>query len=173
MSWNLVPLFKRDFGFFDRQRDLFGDWVKEFDDEWKSMNFEDSKMRFDVELERIRKDLFKLDSGSSMLQVENPFITDPTGNKKLSLRFDCSQFKPEEISVKTMDKRLCIHAKHTEESPGRKVYREFTREYTLPQKVDPLRLTSTLSKDGVLQVEAPAPASVDAPREYLIPIEKL
>lgn len=163
----------RDFGFFDRQRDLFSTWLKEFDDDWKSMDFEASRSRFDRQLEQIRKDLFKLDTGSSMLKVDSPFITDPTGKKKLSLRFDCSQFKPEEISVKTMDKRLCVHAKHVEESPGRKVYREFTRDYTLPQAVDPLCLTSTLSKDGVLQIEAPAPLSVEAPREFLIPIEKL
>lgn len=173
MSWKIVPLFKRDFGFFDRQRDLFSDWVKEFDDEWKSMDFESSRLKFDRELEKIKRDLFKLDTGSSMLKVDRPFVTDPTGNKKLALRFDCTEFKPEEISVKTMDNRLCVHAKHTEESPGRKVYREFTKEYTLPKSVDPLRLTSTLSKDGVLMVEAPAPASVDAPREFLIPIEKL
>jgi len=168
-----VPLSRRDFGFFDRQRDLFSDWVKEFDEEWRSMNFDESRKRFDRELERIKADLFRLDTGSSMLKVEQPFITDPCGAKKLSLRFDCSQFKPEEISVKTMDKRLCVHAKHTEESPGRKVYREFTREYTLPEKIDPLTLTSILSKDGVLQIEAPAPASIEAPREHLIPIEKL
>nr|WEY03231.1 heat shock protein [Tapes dorsatus] len=173
MSWSLVPLLKRDFGFFDRQRDLFPDWVKEFDDEWKMMDIESSRSRFDRELERLKKDLFKLDTGSSMLSVERPFVTDTVGNKKLSLRFDCSQFRPEEISVKTMDKRLCVHAKHTEESPGRKVYREFTREYTLPNNIDPLRLSSILSKDGVLQIEAPAPAGVDAPREFLVPIDKL
>lgn len=173
MSWKLVPMLTRDFGFFDRQRDLFSDWVKKFDDEWREMTLEDSRSRFDMELERIRKDMFKLDTGSSMLKVDRPFVTDPAGNKKLSLRFDCSQFKPEEISVKTMDNRLCVHAKHTEESPGRKVYREFTREYTLPEKVDPLRLTSTLTSDGVLQIESPAPPSVEAPREHLIPIEKL
>ena len=52
-------------------------------------------------------------------------------------------------------------------------FREFTREYTLPNDIDALRLSSSLSKDGVLQIEAPAPASVHAPREWLIPIEKL
>lgn len=126
-----------------------------------------------MEVERIRKDMFKLDTGPQMLQVEKPFVTDPIGNKKLALRFDVAGFKPEEIQVKTMDKRLCVHAKHTEESPGRKVYREFTREYTLPNDIDALRLSSSLSKDGVLQIEAPAPPSVHAPREWLIPIEKL
>jgi len=173
MSWSLVPLEFRNIGFFDRQRDLFGDWMKKFDDDWAVMDFDSSRKRFDLELEQIKKDMFKLDSGSSMLKVEQPFVTDATGQKKLSLRFDCAQFKPEEISIKTMDKRLCVHAKHVEESPGRKVYREFTREYTLPQHIDPIKLTSTLSKDGVLQIEAPAPASVTAPKEYLVPIEKL
>lgn len=168
-----MPLLKRDFGFFDRQRDLFSDWVKEFDDEWRALSLDDSRSRFDRELERIKRDLFKLDTGSSMLKVDRPFVTDVTGNKKLSLRFDCSEFKPEEISVKTMDNRLCVHAKHEEVSPGKKIYREFTREYTLPDKVDPLRLTSTLTKDGVLQVESPAPPSVEASREFLVPIEKL
>ena len=123
MSWSLVPTDFKDFGFFDRQRSLFSDWVKDFDDEWKSMDFESSRKKFDMEVERIKKDMFKLDTGSQMLQVEKPFVTDPTGNKKLALRFDVTGFKPEEISVKTMDKRLCVHAKHTEESPGRKVYK--------------------------------------------------
>lgn len=173
MSWSIVPLAFRDFGFFDRQRDLFSTWMKEFDDDFKSMDFDTSFKKFDEELEQIRRSMFKLDSGSSMLKVDRPFVTDPTGHKKLALRFDCSKFKPEEISIKTMDKRLVVHAKHEEKSPGRSVYREFTREYTLPQSVDPLRLTSTLSKDGVLQIEAPAPDSVEAPREHLIPIEKL
>ncbi|KAH3889481.1 alpha-crystallin A chain-like [Dreissena polymorpha] len=173
MSWKIVPLHTRDFGFFDRQKDLFNDWVKEFDDDFKTMELHESRSRFDSELERIRRDLFKLDTGSGTLQVDQPFVMDRTGNKKLALRFDCSQFKPEEIAVKTMDGRLCVHAKHTEESPGRKVYREFTREYTLPEKVDPLLLSSTLSRDGVLQIEAPAPHSVSAHKEFLIPIEKL
>ena len=173
MSWSLVPLFRRDWSFFDRQRDLFDSWVKEFDDDWKMLDFETSRRKFDLELEQIKRDLFKLDTGSSLLKVDRPFVTDPVGNKKLSLRFDCSQFKPEEVSVKTMDKRLCVHAKHVEESPGKKVYREMSREYTLPNNVDPLKITSTLSADGVLQIEGPAPQGVEAPREHLIPIEKM
>ncbi|ESP04168.1 hypothetical protein LOTGIDRAFT_69964, partial [Lottia gigantea] len=86
-----------------------------------------------------------------------PFVTDLDGNKKLSIRFDVSQFKPEEISVRTMDNKLMIQAKHTEESPGRKVYREFSKQYILPNKIDPVKLESILSQDGVLSIQAPAP----------------
>lgn len=52
------------------------------------------------------------------------------------------------------------------------VHREFHREYVLPENVDPKSLKSVLSKDGVLQIEAPAPKAVEAPRENLVPIEK-
>lgn len=110
---------------------------------------------------------------SFCFQVQQPFITDPSGNRKFSLRFDCSQFKPEEINVKTQDNTLSVHAKHVEDNPGKKVHLEFTKNYTLPENVDPKSLKSTLSSDGVLQIEAPAPPAVEAPKENLIPIEKL
>jgi crystallin alpha B len=113
----------------------------------------------------------QLNTDSSMMKVDQPFIKDASGEKKLSLRFDCSQFKPEEISVKVTDKHLCVHAKHEENSEGKKIYREFTQNYTLPENVEPQKLTSTLSKDGVLTVEAPAPPSIkEAPKEYLVPM---
>ncbi|KAK3104229.1 hypothetical protein FSP39_025496 [Pinctada imbricata] len=116
--------------------------------------------------------------GSSMgsgalLKVDKPFIEDLSGNKKLNLRFDCSQFKPEEIQVRTIDRNLSVQAKHVEESPGKKVYREFSKQYTLPENVDPMKVTSALSCDGVLTIQAPAPPSVEARKERLIPIEKL
>lgn len=114
------------------------------------------------------------DLGSSaLLKVEHPIVMDHQGNKRLSLRFDCKQFKPEEITVKTVDNRLMVQAKHTEESPGRKVYREFSRQYILPEKIDPLTLNSSLAADGVLTIEGPAPASVEAPRERILPIKFL
>ncbi|GFN86750.1 alpha-crystallin b chain [Plakobranchus ocellatus] len=87
--------------------------------------------------------------------------------------FDCKEFKPEEITVKTIDNKLIVQAKHMEESPGRKVYREFSKQYSLPQKIDPLTLNSTLTSDGVLSIEAPAPAAIEAPRERILPIKRL
>ena len=43
-----------------------------------------------------------------MLKVDRPIVQDPSGNKRLSLRFDCKDFKPEEITVKTVDNRLMV-----------------------------------------------------------------
>lgn len=174
MSGRLVPMRHFDWSFFDRQKDLFPKFPE------LSSDFNLDFKRFDEELERMRKDMFKLtpfdfgsDLDSMFLKVDQPFAEDIKGNKRLSLRFDCSQFKPEEIQIRTMDNVLSVEAKHTEVSPGRKVYREFKKSYTLPKTVDPLKVTSTLTKDGVLNIEAPAPLSVEARKERLIPIEML
>ncbi|XP_041365784.1 alpha-crystallin A chain-like [Gigantopelta aegis] len=110
---------------------------------------------------------------SLMLKVDKPFVTDMDGNKKLSLRFDCSKFKPEEISVKTLDNKLMVGAKHSEETATSKIYREFSKQYILPTKIDPLLLSSILAKDGVLSIEAPAPDAIEAPKERILPISRL
>ncbi len=41
------------------------------------------------------------------------------GEKELKLRFDVSQYCPEEILVKTVDNKLLVHAKHEETVNGR------------------------------------------------------
>lgn len=171
----MVPMFRSDFGFFDRQRFLFSDWMRHFDDEFRALDMHNSMLRFDRELDRIRRDLFRLDDasgpGGELRQPENPYVTDPEGNRKLALRYDVSQFNPEEVTVKTTDNEILVHAKHHEETEGRKVHREFTRKFQLPENIDPKTLKATLSKDGVLHVEAPAPQAVEAPKENLVPIE--
>lgn len=48
------------------------------------------------------------------------------------------------------------------------MYREYNREFLLPKGVNPERIKSSLSKDGVLTVEAPLPAIGSG--EKLIPI---
>lgn len=73
--------------------------------------------------------------------------------------------------MKTDDRNLVVHAKHEEGSKGQKVYKEFTQTYLLPEGVDPQKVQSTLTNDGVLCVEAPAPKAVEAPKERVIPIE--
>ena len=54
--------------------------------------------------------------------------------------------------------RRQVHAKHEEKSDSRSVYREYNREFLLPQGSNPEMIKSSLSKDGILTVEAPLPA---------------
>lgn len=105
------------------------------------------------------------------LKIDNPYVTDKDGNRKLKLDFDVRQFTPEEIQVKTQDRQLCVHAKHEEKGEHGQVYREYQRYFLLPDNLEPERLSSVLSPEGVLSIEAPMPA-LEAPKktEISIPI---
>jgi len=105
------------------------------------------------------------------LKIENPYITDKDGNRKLKLDFDVRQFTPEEIQVKTQDRQLCVHAKHEEKGEHGQVYREYQRYFLLPDNLEPERLSSVLSPEGILSIEAPMPA-IEAVKkaEICIPI---
>ncbi|XP_013788474.1 alpha-crystallin B chain-like [Limulus polyphemus] len=103
--------------------------------------------------------------------LDSPLIHEGEDGKELKLRFDVSQYAPEEIVVKTVDNRLQVHAKHEEKSECRQVFREYNREFLLPKGTNPEMIKSSLSKDGVLTIEAPLPV-VEGSKERLIPIEK-
>ncbi|CAG2105824.1 unnamed protein product [Medioppia subpectinata] len=103
--------------------------------------------------------------------LNSPLIQDSGDGKVLKLRFDVTQYAPEEIVVKTVDNRLQVHAKHEEKSDNRSVYREYNREFLLPKGTNPELIRSSLSKDGVLTVEAPVPVAIDGGQRR-IPIDK-
>ncbi|CAL1612046.1 unnamed protein product [Knipowitschia caucasica] len=94
----------------------------------------------------------QLSSGTSQIQQTKD-------SWKVSL--DVQHFSPEELVVKTKDGVLEISGTHEErEDQHGFVSRKFTRKYTLPSSVDAEKVTSALSPEGVLTVQAPlvAPA---------------
>jgi len=79
------------------------------------------------------------------------------------MSFDVRQYDPAEVAVRCEDGCLVVQAKHVEQdSSGPKVTHEFQRRIQLPRDVDPAKLTSTLSNDGILTVEAPVPPRYQA-----------
>ncbi|KAL5278104.1 hsp-25 family protein [Megaselia abdita] len=104
---------------------------------------------------------------NSSSNISSPLIQGDGDDKVLKLRFDVSQYAPEEIVVKTVDNKLLVHAKHEEKSETKSVYREYNREFLLPKGVNPETIRSSLSKDGVLTVDAPLPLTAG---EQMIPI---
>lgn len=47
---------------------------------------------------------------------------------------------------------------------------QFSKNYTLPNTIDPLTFNSILAADGILYVEAPTPEAIEAPRETILSI---
>lgn len=105
--------------------------------------------------------------------LQSPLIQDTEEGRVLKLRFDVTQYEPDEIVVKTVDNRLTVHAKHEERSENRSVYREYNREFHLPDGTDVEQIRSSLSKDGVLTVDCPLPTPQLHGASRRIPIEKV
>ncbi|KAI5615579.1 heat shock protein beta-1, partial [Silurus asotus] len=90
---------------------------------------------------------------------------------KVSL--DVNHFSPEELSVKTKDGVVEIIGKHEERKDEHGfISRSFTRKYTLPPGADAEKITSSLSPEGVLTVEAPLPKPAIQSSEINIPVNK-
>ncbi|XP_061182190.1 alpha-crystallin B chain-like [Saccostrea echinata] len=76
-------------------------------------------------------------------------------DKKLKIKLNVHQFKPEEINVKIQDNKLTITGKHEKKSEEGHSYfaQEFTQQYTIPQGIDSDSIISTFSDEGVLVIQ--------------------
>ncbi|XP_030767364.1 heat shock protein beta-1 isoform X2 [Sitophilus oryzae] len=185
-----IPIKLGDFSVIDTE---FSSIRERFDAEMRKMEEEMSKFRSEL-MNRESNNFFKSTtstttqssntSGSDLAHrggapgaelrtwyddLNSPLIQSDGNDKSLKLRFDVSQYAPEEIVVKTVDNKLLVHAKHEEKTESKSVYREYNREFLLPKGTNPELIKSSLSKDGVLTVEAPLPAITSG--EKLIPIQ--
>lgn len=186
---NIIPVKLGDFSVLDSE---FNSIRERFDAEMRKMEDEMTKFRSEL-LNREQSSIFSKSStttsststsnsnntgsGSALVPptssdwltgLHSPLIQEDGEEKKLKLRFDVSQYTPEEIVVKTVDSKLLVHAKHEEKTDTKSVYREYNREFLLPKGTNPEMIRSSLSKDGVLTIEAPLPALASG--EKLIPI---
>lgn len=84
---------------------------------------------------------------------------------------DVNHFSPEELVVKTKDGVVEITGKHEERKDEHGfVSRCFTRKYTLPPGANIEKVTSSLSPEGILTVEAPLPKPAIESSEISIPV---
>ena len=143
--------------------------MADFDREMKRMNNEMSKMFNNMQkyTPPATVDDWRL---TENFRLENPVQSFADGTRKFQLQFDLRQFKPEEIQVRTSGNTLTVSAKHDEKDPNKSVFREYNRSYQLPKDIVVERMTSKLSTDGTLSIEAPLPV-IEGPREKLIPIK--
>ncbi|KAM6975493.1 heat shock protein beta-1-like [Tautogolabrus adspersus] len=97
-----------------------------------------------------------------------------TGQDSWRIKLDVNHFSPEEISITTKEGYLQISGNHEEKQDEHgSVSRCFTRKYKLPQGVDLQHISSSLSGDGVLSVEAPTPGTSlsETTNEIVIPVQ--
>jgi HSP20 family molecular chaperone IbpA len=111
----------------------------------------------------------KLDVHHAEIQPRSHAIVEEKGETKLKLEFDVHQFKPEEVKVKVLGANILqVTADHEEKTDNGYQRRTFVRQYSLPKGVDAEHVRPTLTKDGVLTIEAKAHSL--QPGERLVPI---
>uniref|UniRef100_UPI0037E8028A heat shock protein beta-1-like n=1 Tax=Semicossyphus pulcher TaxID=241346 RepID=UPI0037E8028A len=97
-----------------------------------------------------------------------------TGQDSWKINLDVNHFSPEEITITTKEGYLQISGNHEERQDQHgSVTRCFTRKYKLPHGVDLQHISSSLSGDGVLSIEAPTPGTSlsDPANEIVIPVQ--
>ncbi|XP_014667530.1 PREDICTED: heat shock protein Hsp-16.48/Hsp-16.49-like [Priapulus caudatus] len=98
-------------------------------------------------------------------------VVEEGGQKKLQMHFDVRNYRPEEIKVQVDGNMLKVCASHEEKTENGEIFRQFSRQFTVPDNVNPEALKSMLTPEGVLNIEAPYMA-LEAPKEpTAIPID--
>lgn len=91
---------------------------------------------------------------------------------KFQVILDVQQFKPDEISVKVVDKCVVVEAKHEEKQDEHGwISRQFVRKYMIPEQCSIDEVSSSLSSDGVLTITAPRKEKSETKNERSIKIE--
>lgn len=73
----------------------------------------------------------------------------------LYIKLNVSHYEPGELSVKIVNDRITVAAKHEQKSDEHGfVTREFTRQFVLPEDVDQETLASRLTEDGLMIISA-------------------
>jgi len=89
---------------------------------------------------------------------------------KYKMVIDVKEFKPEAINVKTVDDTVIVEGK-VEKKEGNSISTQmFTRRFLLPSSVDFNQISSALSKDGVLTINAPKLANYQAIQNSNAPV---
>ncbi|KAF8570656.1 hypothetical protein P879_01583 [Paragonimus westermani] len=74
---------------------------------------------------------------------------------RLELPID-SEYSPAEIQIRTLNRRIYVTARHEERLSNRTAVREFSKEYDIPDNIDPESLEARLD-NGTLYIEAVLP----------------
>ncbi|KAK7076462.1 hypothetical protein SK128_020411 [Halocaridina rubra] len=92
---------------------------------------------------------------SNVTSDDSQAVSCTEDDNKYKMMVDVKDFKPEDISVKTIDDTVVIEGKIEKKEGNAISTQKFTRRFILPPGVNLNAITSALSRDGVLTINAP------------------
>ncbi len=172
-----VPMVRDDVSFQDLQRRRLQEIEKRLQDEMRK-----KKKEWEKSVNQMRDEFLKLypedkNWGSEELlddplvyrrrgstdvldrrKMKTLFMDYPDSGRRFKLRFDVSQYDNDTIHVSTDSDRITVKAKQKEmDEDGTEKYIDFCRKIERPSEVDPDKLKSFMTNDGILIVEAQLP----------------
>ncbi|KAH7703621.1 Protein HSP-17 a [Aphelenchoides avenae] len=91
--------------------------------------------------------------------------------EEVHVQIDVSHFRPEDLKVNVVDDWIVIEGRHEQKADKYgQIERNFVRKVKLPSGVKPEDVTSDLSVDGILTVQAEKPRPQEDSRVRHIPI---
>ncbi|KAL3315595.1 hypothetical protein Ciccas_005768 [Cichlidogyrus casuarinus] len=91
------------------------------------------------------------------VQLYHPAVTDSLGvtrTDSFDVRVPLGEgYEPNEVEVRLMGNRLYINAMHEERRPSSRAFREFSKEFDVPNFIDPDSIKAEIYK-GVLRISA-------------------
>ncbi|XP_055334272.1 heat shock protein beta-1-like [Paramacrobiotus metropolitanus] len=133
-----------------------------------------SIMRMDEEMRRMMQSMGAgRDVRGLLRELEDsvkPAIVERNGTPIAQYSFDVKGFRPEEITIKTVDNTLEIEARHDEARDGGQISHAYKRTITIPAGIQAEELQGKLVDNGVLRVEAPYRAAALTDGSRMIPI---
>ena len=115
-----------------------------------------------------------IQDGKVLLLLGNRRVEEKADEKdgKFAVKVDLSGFKPEEIKVQLRGNEMTITGEHKSDEGGFHLSRDYSRRIILPGDVDLSSVTSRLSKEGMLTIEASVnPALLPRERNLEIAME--
>ena len=95
-------------------------------------------------------------------------------DKNFAVKFNLSGYKPDEIKVQLRGQKVIVTGKQRSEEDGFQCSRDFHRRILLPDDVDLSSVTSRLSKEGLLTIEAPrVPALLPSEKSVNLTMEQV
>lgn len=140
--------------FFHRYQDLFG--TELYPNQYLICSLPEHRIHrsFTYPIQKLKSHLAQIEDYQKNLHIGK--------DGKFHLHLDVEHFKPDEISVKTVDNSIIIEAKHDErEDELGFISRHSVRRYELPSGYKTEHLVSKLSSDGILTIECPKTEAIE------------
>lgn len=101
------------------------------------------------------RNIYRQIRSSNVTSDDSQAVSCTEEDDKFKMVIDVKDFKPEHINVKVVDDKIVVEGK-IEKKEGTSVStQQFVRRFMLPPNVDFGKISSALSKDGVLKINAP------------------